>query len=188
VDVAAAKQKQMQNISARTGKSLAELKSLVVSSGLSKHGEIVAMLKADLGLGHGDANAVALYARAASAEALSEGQSAEGWADQLYSGPKAALRPVHDAILTRVSAWGPFEIAPNKGYVSLRRKKQFAMIGPATSAAIEIGLNAKELAGGDRLKVQPPGGMCAYKVRLGSVDEVDAELAAWLKAAYDAAG
>lgn len=35
---------------------------------------------------------------------------------------------------------------------------------------------------------QKPGGMCRYKVRLGSPDEVDAELVGWIRAAYDAAG
>jgi hypothetical protein len=34
----------------------------------------------------------------------------------------------------------------------------------------------------------PPGGMCQYKMRLSSPEEVDAELAAWIRAAYDAAG
>ncbi len=83
---------------------------------------------------------------------------------------------------------GPFEIAPKKAYLSLRRKKQFAMVGPATKTQVEIGLNAKELPAGDRLVAQKPGGMCQYKVRLAAPSEVDGELAAWLRAAYDAAG
>ena len=72
--------------------------------------------------------------------------------------------------------------------MSLRRKKQFAMVGPATKTQVEIGLNVKDLPGGDRLKEQKPGGMCQYKVRLGSVDEVDSELVDWIRAAYNAAG
>lgn len=47
---------QLANIEKRTGKSLAELTAIVKSSGLSKHGELVAMLKSTLGMGHGDAN------------------------------------------------------------------------------------------------------------------------------------
>jgi hypothetical protein len=35
---------------------------------------------------------------------------------------------------------------------------------------------------------QPKGSMCNYVVRLGSAQEVDAELVAWLKTAYEAAG
>ncbi|HMS02707.1 MAG TPA: DUF5655 domain-containing protein, partial [Gemmatimonadaceae bacterium] len=83
---------------------------------------------------------------------------------------------------------GAFERAPKKGYVSLRRKKKFAMLGPATKTQVEVGLNAKGLTGGDRLLEQAPGGMCNYKVRLASLTEVDAELIGWLRAAFEAAG
>ena len=47
---------QLANIEKRTGKSLDELAGIIRASGLSKHGQLVAMLKADLGMGHGDAN------------------------------------------------------------------------------------------------------------------------------------
>jgi hypothetical protein len=75
-----------------------------------------------------------------------------------------------------------------KTCLSLRRKKQSAMVGPATRTQVEIGLNAKDLMGGGRLVEQKPGGKCQYKVRLGSPDDVDEELVVWIRAAYDAAG
>ena len=62
------------------------------------------------------------------------------------------------------------------------------MIGPATKTQVEVGLNARSLPAGDRLIALPPGGMCQYKVRLASPAEVDAELVAWIRAAWDAAG
>ena len=34
----------------------------------------------------------------------------------------------------------------------------------------------------------PPGGMCQYKVKLSATHEVDAELIAWIRRAYDSAG
>lgn len=46
----------------------------------------------------------------------------------------------------------------------------------------------KTVAGTDRLLAQPPGGMGQYKVRLTDPAEVDAELLAWTRRAYDAAG
>ena len=107
---------------------------------------------------------------------------------EIYSGPKAALRPVHDRLMEHIGAFGEFEVAPKKGYVSLRRKKQFAMIGPATNTRVEVGINSKALAGGDRLLAQPPKGMCDFKVKLSDAAEVDAELIGWIRAAYDAAG
>lgn len=179
---------QLANIEKRTGKSLAELAAIVKGSGLSRHGELVTMLKTSLGMGHGDANTlvhVVLQSDGGSAASgLSPGQVLDG----LYAGPKAALRPVHDRLLAELRKFGTFEEAPKKAYVSYRRKKQFATIGPATNTRVEVGLNAKGLKATERLVELPAGQMCNYKVRLADAGEVDAELVAWIKAAYDAAG
>jgi hypothetical protein len=181
---------QLANIEKRTGRSLKELAAHIQASGLTKHGELVAMLKSTFGMGHGDANTLVHHVkqsdgqRAAAAQGLSTGDVV----DTLYTGPKAALRPIHDRVMTAIREFGPFEEAPKKTYISLRRKKQFAMVGPATNTRVEVGLNAKGLEGGDRLQALPAGQMCNYKIRLGSADEVDAELIGWIRAAYDAAG
>ena len=53
---------------------------------------------------------------------------------------------------------------------------------------VELGLNMKGVKATTRLIEQPEKSMCQYKVRLASVAEVDKELIAWLKLAYDAAG
>ena len=87
-----------------------------------------------------------------------------------------------------IEPYGAFEVAPKKGYVSLRRKKQFATLGPATQTQVELGLNAKGLPAHARLKLMPPGGMCQYTLRLSSTADIDARVAAWLRAAFDAAG
>jgi hypothetical protein len=195
---------QLRNLQARTGKSLDELGSIVAKSGLAKHGEIVAMLKRDLGMGHGDANTLVHWLKsqgaggAGGAGAVGAIPGAEtngdvssaggGELDAIYAGPKAALLPVHEAVMRGIHAFGEFEIAPKKTYLSLRRKKQFATVGPATKTQVEIGLNMKGVPATDRLQQLPPGGMCQYRVRLGSAAEVDRELLAWIRTAYDAAG
>jgi hypothetical protein len=181
---------QLANIEKRTGKSLAELAEIIRSSGLTKHGELGAMLKSRLGMGHGDANTLVHHVRqsdGASAAAV-QGLSAESVVDALYTGPKTALRPIHDRLMTAIRAFGPFEEAPKKTYISLRRKKQFAMIGPATNTRVEVGLNMKGIDATDRLESLPPGQMCSYKVKLTKAEEVDAELIEWLRTAYQSAG
>ena len=181
---------QLANIEKRTGKSLAELTQIVTSSGLSKHGELVAMLKSTLGMGHGDANTLVhtvLKSKGPSA-ASEQGPSADDVLGGLYVGPKAALRPIHDRLLREIRTFGEFEEAPKKTYVSYRRKKQFAMIGPATNTRVEVGLNMKGVKATDRLQELPAGQMCNYKVKLTSSEEVDGELLAWIKTAFDAAG
>ena len=108
--------------------------------------------------------------------------------DGIYTGGKAHLRPIHEKLMAAIGSFGEFEIAPKKGYVSLRRKKQFATIGPASQTRIEVGLNMKGLPGTDRLLAQPPGGMCQYKVNVTDAAQADAELVAWIRTAYDSAG
>ncbi|MEO5825425.1 MAG: hypothetical protein ABIR59_06020 [Gemmatimonadales bacterium] len=44
--------------------------------------------------------------------------------------------------MQELSAFGDFEIAPKKGYLSFRRKKQVVMFGPATNSKVEVGFNS----------------------------------------------
>ncbi|MDX5385548.1 MAG: DUF5655 domain-containing protein, partial [Marinobacter sp.] len=108
--------------------------------------------------------------------------------DALYTGPKAALRPIHEALLRQLAKLGGFETAPKQKYVSYRRKKQFAMIGPPANNRVELGLNIKQLPDSPRLEKLPAGQMCSYRIKLTDARQVDAELAGWVKLAYDAAG
>ena len=80
--------------------------------------------------------------------------------------------------MAEIGKFGEFEIAPKKGYVSLRRKKQFAMIGPGTKTRVDVGINMKGVKGTDRLVELPPGGMCQYKVAVTEAREIDKELVA----------
>lgn len=186
-DLDKAVETQMANIEKRTGKTIAELKTIVRKNGLAKHGELVKMLKADLGMGHGDANLVVHLARKADGPEAAQDTPMRQVLDALYSGPKAHLRPIHDKLLQALNQFGEFEESPKKTYVSYRRKKQFAMIGPATNTRVDVGLNVKGLGASGRLLEQPPGRMCNYIVRLSEAGEADAELVGWIKTAYDAA-
>lgn len=186
----AARETQLANIQNRTGKSLADLRALIAQSGLARHGEIRAMLQDKLGLGYGDANVLVHFALASDGQSAAQasGATTDDVLAGIYAGKKAALRPIHDRLMAAIVKFGEFEIAPKKSYVSLRRQKQFAMIGPATNDRVEVGLNMKNVAATPRLVAQAPGGMCQYIVRVTGADEVDAELVAWIRAAYDAAG
>jgi hypothetical protein len=180
---------QLRNIEQRTGKTLEQLYALIRKSGRARHGEIRDLLKEDLGLGHGDANTLAhMYFKSIEPNAGTGAASIDEIVDALYAGPKAALRPIHDRVMTAIARFGDFEIAPKKTYLSLRRRKQFAMVGPATKTRVEVGLNARGLKATARLQALPPGGMCQYKVNLSDASEVDAELISWIRQAYDAAG
>lgn len=174
-----ATQTQIANIERGTGRSLAEWIQTVRASGLARHGEIVAMLKRDHGFTHGNANLVAL-------RALDEHGSAQD-DDALimshYAGKNAVLRPLYDRVIAEVRGFGPdIELAPKKTYVSLRRRKQFAQVGPATGGRLEIGLNLPDAPVGGRLEAA--SGMVNRRVRIQTPDEIDAEILSWLREAY----
>jgi hypothetical protein len=181
---------QVKNIQIKTGKTTDELSAIVHNSGLTKHTEIRDMLMRELSLGHGDANALVHYVLQSGGEraAKVKGATIDDVASELYSGAKASLRPIHDRLMAEIDRLGPFEIAPKKGYLSLRRKKQFAMIGPATNTRIEVGLNMKGVDATARLIELPAGGMCNYKIKVTDINELDEELFAWIKQAYDSSG
>jgi len=181
-------QTQLENIQKKTGKSLDELSTLIQKSGLTKHGEIRDMLKAKLGLGYGDANTLVHAILKSNGTRAAEGKGEEAILDEIYSGTKAGFRPIHEKLMKEIGKFGEFEVLPKKGYVSLRRRKQFAMIGPKTNTRFEVGFNAKDLRKNARLSEQPKGSMCNYIVSLTDAKEVDAELVAWLKSAYEGAG
>lgn len=185
-DINKAFETQLKNIQTKTNKTLVELTTIIQNSGLVKHGEIRDMLKRELSLGHGDANTLAHFFFKSRNEGANEEKEpiTNNVLDEIYTGAKAQLRPIHDKLMEAIREFGEFEIAPKKGYISLRRKKQFAMIGPATNTRIEVGLNIKDLETNIRLNQMPPNSMCHYKVKLTDIQEVDKQLIDWIKLAY----
>lgn len=179
----------LQNIEAQTGKTLSDFARVIEKSGLTKHGELRTLLMSKFGLGHGQANTVVHLALASDGEsaAAAKGLSSTAVLDEIYVG-KADLRPIHDRILVVLGQLGPFDAAPKKGYVSYRRKKQFAMVGPKTKTALEVGLSAKHLPADSRLKEMPPNSMCRYTTRLSALGEVDDKVRRWLEVSYGEAG
>jgi hypothetical protein len=174
-------QTQIRNIEQGTGRSMAEWVALVGASGKTKHGEILAWLKSEHGFTHGNANIVALTA-------LRGPDAPEGDAlvDAIYAGPRAGLRPLHDRVVALAHGFGgDVELAPKQAYVSLRRKKQFGTVGPASGGRLEIGFNLKGVEPAGRLEATT--GMCTRRVRITSADELDAEVQTWLREAYDRA-
>jgi hypothetical protein len=176
---------QLRNIEAKTGQDLAALKLAIAGSGKTKHGEVRTWLMETYALGYGDANTLAHFA--AGGKDATPASGADPLAD-IYTGKKAHLRSIHDAVMAAIQPWGDFEVAPKKGYVALRRKKQFAMLGPKTNDRAELGINLKDDVGSERIVAQKPGGMCQYAVALSAPNEVDAEILSVLRRAYDAAG
>jgi hypothetical protein len=83
---------------------------------------------------------------------------------------------------------GDVEVAPKKGYVSLRRRKQFALIQPSTATRLDVGINLKNKPASKRLEASGAfNAMVSHRVRVSRLEEIDAELQAWLREAYEGA-
>ena len=175
---------QIRNIEQRYGKSMSEWFAVIAASGLAKHTEVVAMLKAEHGLAHGAAHRVSLLSRQAAAPTSADAPT------DLYTGKKAPLRPVHDRLMAVIDGFGSDVAAvPKKGYLSLRRRKQFAMIQPSAAGRLDVGLILPGVSPAGRL--EPAGSFNAlftHRVRVTSADDIDQELTGWLRAAYTSAG
>lgn len=187
-DEAKAMATMIANIEKQTGKTFAQLSEVIAAAGDVKHGELRQMMMDKFGLGHGQANTLVHLAKQSDGASRNAGKSDGDVLATIYADKKAALRPIHDAILAYLNSLGEFETAPKKDYVSYRRKKQCLMVGPKTATAVEIGLFAKTYPSDPRLKEMPPKGMCPYTTRVSSVADVDAKLKSWIKASFDAAG
>jgi hypothetical protein len=187
MDVDAALQSQIRNIETTYGKPLDHWFAVIDSSGLTKHNQVVAMLKADHGPAHGAAHRVSLLARQRDAGAAPPPADP---ADALYGGAKAGLRPLHDALLGEIRALGAFDIAPKKGYLSLRRRKQFAMIQPSTASRIDLGLILPTTtpAAGRRESAAKFNPLFTHRVRITVATDIDDELRGWVATAHAIAG
>ena len=173
------------NLHEKTGKTLGDWLRIAAETGKAKHGEILAILKKDHGLTHGYANLVARRFLQVENDEPTTGDDLVG---ALFSGPKAGLKPLYDAVIGAAKSLGDdVEVDPKKSYVSLRRKKQFAIVQPSTAKRLDLGLVLKGVEPKGRLEASGSfNAMCSHRVRLESVGDLDSEIRDWLKKAYDA--
>ncbi len=173
------------NILAKTGQPINHWVKLAKAQKLEKHGQIVKYLKTEHGITHGYANLIAH-------EALQSAASHQGDDDLVaaqYAGEKAGLKPIYDKLMQAIEKFGSdVEVAPKKTYVSLRRKKQFALIQPSTKTRLDVGINLKGKPASGRLEASGSfNAMATHRVKLETVRDANAEVIAWLKEAYQAA-
>ena len=94
--------------------------------------------------------------------------------------------PIYQTLVERLLSFGnDVKISPKKDSVSFIRKRQFALIRPATKTRIDLGLKLKGKPLTDRLENSGPfSAMCTHRVQITSLEEIDQELNNWLEEAY----
>ena len=183
MDTASMSAKMIENLKNNTGKSIEQWIEIVRAKNFSKHSEIINFLKQEHAFTHGFANLVSMKARKSDADSFA---NKSDLVDLQYGG-KEHLRPLYDKLVSEISEFGKnIEVAPKKAYVSLRTKKQFAILKPATKSRFEIGLIIKDQKPEGLLKeIKTSNSMCSHKIDLTSLDDINSEVLSWIKIAYE---
>jgi predicted transport protein len=176
----------ISNLHKNTGKTLDEWIAIVEQEKFSKHGEMISSLKEKHGLTYGYANLVAIKLKGSDAGSV---ENKDDLIEKQYKG-KEHFRPLYEMLLAEILKFGnDIEVAPKNAYVSLHRKKQFAMLQPATKTRFEISVNMKGHEPQGRLEaVTASNAMCSHRINVTDISEIDREIIGWLRLAYDNAG
>jgi hypothetical protein len=169
----------IENMPEKTGKSLEEWINILKGKSFSKHSEAVNFLKTEYQVTHGFANTIVILSK-------EEDTSDDDLVTNQYEG-KEALFPIYEHLISQLKILGrDVTITPKKGSVSIIRKRQFLLIKPATKSRIDLGFKLKGKPTTERLQDSGPfGTMCTHRVMISSLDEIDDELKAWIREAYD---
>jgi hypothetical protein len=111
--------------------------------------------------------------------------------DAQYSGAKAALRPIYDALVNAVRGFGDdVDVMPRKSQVTFSRATSFAVIRAVSRDRVNLALKLHGEKATSRLvliakamKSDP-----SHAVGVKALKEVDGELVGWLRKAYERAG
>jgi hypothetical protein len=184
-------QKAIQELPSKTGKSLDEWIKLINKSGPKTEVERREWLKTKHGLGTNYAKWLAERAEGKGEDGDPETylRAAEGYVEKMFSGPKASLRPIYDALLKLGLGIGKdVKACPCQTIVPLYRNHVFAQIKPTTHARIDLGFALKDMKATGRLI--DTGGFekkdrITHRIPISSVKEIDDEVKRWLKIAYE---
>jgi hypothetical protein len=109
----------------------------------------------------------------------------------MYAGPKAGLRPIHDALIALGKALGDdVKVCPCQTIVPFYRQHVFAQITPTTRTRIDFGLALKGAKKKPPKRLIDTGGLVkgdriTHRIEINSLADIDAEVKEWLKIAYD---
>jgi hypothetical protein len=185
-------QKWIKELPEKTGRSLDEWIELTRKSGPPTEKERRDWLKKEHKFGTNSAICIAERAEGKGTEDdTPEGylEAAEQWVEAMFSGPKAALRPLYDDLLKIALTLGPdAKASPGKTAVSLYRNHVFANLKPSTNTRIDVGLSLGNMKTPKRLI--DTGGYqkkdrITRRIEVKSKSDIDDELKRWLKKAYE---
>jgi len=183
--------KAIEELAAKTGKTLDEWVKLIKKSGPKTEDERREWLKTKHGLGTNYAKWLAERADGKGEDGDPDAylRAAEVYVEAMFAGPKQSLRLIYDALLSLGLGLGKdVKACPCQTIVPLYRKHVFAQIKPATQTRIDLGLSLKDLRASGRLI--DTGGFAkrdriTHRIAITSLKDIDDEVRRWLRAAYE---
>ena len=179
-------QAYLDTIKAKTGKTPDDFRRLAAKKGLMKYPELMVWLKSEFGLGHGHANVIAHEVVNADAPKVTQDEAIA----KLFSGKKEKWRKPYDGLVEKLSKFGSdVTVGTTSTYLSLLRNGQkFGIVMPSSAERLDIGIKFKGVAPTARLEASGSWhNMVTHRVRITDPKQIDKELLAWLKQAYEAA-
>ena len=185
-------QKWVAELKDKTGRSLDEWLRLLKKSGPKDEKDRRDWLKKEYGLGTNSASWIAERSVGKGSETDDPNkylEAAEGYVEQMFSGSKASLRPIYDALLkVGLKVGKDAKACPCQTIVPLYRNHVFAQIKPTTRTRIDLGFALGDMKPKGRLI--DTGGFAkkdriTHRIPIESVKDIDDEVKQWLKVAYD---
>jgi hypothetical protein len=187
-------QKWVADLPSKTGRTIDEWMTLIQEEGPPTEKERRAWLKSAHGIGSNTASWMAGRASGGDTGIADEDpvaylEAAERHVEEMYAGPKAALRPLYDRLLKLGLGLGKdVKACPCKTIVPLYRKHVFAQLKPTTRTRIDLGLALGDTPATGRLF--DTGGFAkkdriTHRIPVSGLNEIDEEVVHWLTIAYD---
>ncbi len=184
----------INNLPEKTGKSIDEWVRLLKKSAPKGEKERREWLKKEYKLGGTTTAMIAARAEGKGAEDTDGAaylKAAPGYVDNMYAGAKAALRPLHDALVELGLTMGDdVKICPCETIVPLYRNHVFAQIKPATRTRIDFGLALKGAKQKLSKRLKDTGGLAkgdriTHCFAIATLEDIDEEVKRWLRIAYE---
>jgi hypothetical protein len=179
-------QAYLDNIKSKTGKTPADFRKLAAQKGLTKYPELMTWLKSEFDLGHGHANVIAHEIVNADTPKVTKDEAIA----KLFAGKKEKWQKPYDTLVEKLAKFGAdVTVASTSTYVSLLRNgKKFGIVMPSSAERLDIGIKFKGVTPTARLEAAGTWhNMVTHRVRITDLKQIDNELLAWLKQAYDVA-
>ena len=185
-------QKWIDDLPAKTGRSLDEWLKFIKKSGPKTEKERREWLKSEHRLG---TNSAGWLAERAEGKGVEDGdpeaylRAAEGYVEKMFAGPRESLRPIYDALLKLgLSIGKDVKACPCQTIVPLYRNHVFAQIKPTTQTRIDMGFALKDLKPTGRLI--DTGGFAkkdriTHRIPITSLADIDDEVRRWMRHAYE---